>query len=83
MLEEVLSLTKWKKKKQILAELKAKGINVSERSFRKQVQIYNRLFGDSKVDFYIVHSVRGYKKSFNWKKLFNQLQITEREPLQC
>lgn len=69
MLEDVLSLNEWKKKKIILSELKSKGFDVNERHFRKQVEINNYLYGEGKLDYYIVHSVKGYKLSFNWDEI--------------
>lgn len=69
MLEEVLSLTKWKKKKQVLSELNNQGLKISERAFRKQVEINNKLYGNGQADYYIVHSCKGYKLSFNWDEI--------------
>lgn len=69
MLENILSLTEWKKKKQILAELKSKGFRISERWFRQLVEINNKLYGEGQVDYYIVHSSNGYKLSFNWDEI--------------
>lgn len=69
MLEEVLSLTKWKKKREILKELHKIGINISERKFRKQVEINNRLYGEGQANYYIVHGNSGYKLSFDWNEI--------------
>lgn len=69
MLEEVLSLHEWKKKKQILAELHQMGFRIGERRFRKLVEINNKLYGEGQVDYYIVHSCKGYKFSFNWDEI--------------
>lgn len=63
---ESLSLTEWKKKKDILKQL---DFQISERSFRKLVEQNNKLFGQGKVDYYIAHSCRGYKKTFNWEEM--------------
>ena len=63
---EVLSLTEWKKKREILKQLE---FEMSERSFRKLVEQNNKLFGQGKVDYYIAHSCRGYKKTFNWEEM--------------
>lgn len=63
---EVLSLTQWKKKRDILKQL---DFEISERSFRKLVEQNNKLFGQGKVDYYIAHSCRGYKKTFNWEEM--------------
>ena len=69
MLEEVLSLTEWKKKKQILSELSTKGHKISERSFRKKVEANNKLYVNGQTNYYIVHSCKGYKFSFNWDEI--------------
>jgi len=63
---EVLSLNQWKKKRDILKQL---DFEISERSFRKLVEQNNKLFGQGKVDYYIAHSCRGYKKTFNWEEM--------------
>ena len=63
---ESLSLTEWKKKRDILKQL---DFQISERSFRKLVEQNNKLFGQGKVDYYIAHSCRGYKKTFNWEEM--------------
>ena len=67
-INEVLSLTEWKKKKEILNELR-KEFDIPERQFRKYVEQNNKLFGQGKVDYYIAHSCRGYKKIFNWEEM--------------
>lgn len=67
-INEVLSLTNWKKKNDILEELR-KDFDISERQFRLYVEQNNRLFGQGKVDYYIAHSSQGYKKTFNWEEM--------------
>lgn len=67
-INEVLSLTNWKKKKEILEELR-KEFDISERTFRKLVEQNNRLYGQGKVDYYIAHSCNGYKLTFNWDEM--------------
>ena len=46
MLEEVLSLTNWKKKKVAMNELRNLGYKIDERRFRKLVEINNRMYGE-------------------------------------
>ena len=65
---EVLSLTEWKKKREVLKELR-KEFKVSERQFRLLVAQNNKLFGQGVVDYYIAHSARGYKKTFDWNEM--------------
>lgn len=66
---DILSLSEWKKKREILKELHNKEYSISERTFRKLVEQNNKLFGEGKVDYYIAHSYRGYKKTFNWEEI--------------
>lgn len=64
-----LSLTEWKKKRTILCELSNQGYQISERKLRKLVEQNNKFFGQGKVDYYIAHSYRGYKKTFDWQEM--------------
>ena len=64
----VLSLTDYKKKEEILKELK-KDCDITERTFRALVAQNNKLFGEGKVDYYIAHSNKGYKLTFNWEEM--------------
>lgn len=68
-LYNVLSLNKWKKKKEILSELKSQGIVIGERKFRKIVEKNNRMYGDGVTDYYIAHSNNGYKITFDWDEV--------------
>ncbi len=65
---DILSLTEWKKKKEILKQIPSE-FEVGERTFRKLVEQNNRLFSEGKVDYYIAHSFRGYKLTFNWEEI--------------
>lgn len=68
-LYSVLSLNKWKKKKEILSELKSQGIVLNERKFRKYVEKNNNMYGDGVTDYYIAHSNNGYKITFDWEEV--------------
>ena len=68
-LYNVLSLKKWKKKKEILSELKSQGIVINERKFRKYVEKNNQMYGDGVTDYYIAHSNKGYKITFDWEEV--------------
>lgn len=61
MIFEMIELTDWKTKKEILKELRSNGVYIDERCFRKIVENYNKLFCEHKVDNYVVHSAKGYK----------------------
>lgn len=83
MLEEVLSLTDWKKKKVAMSELRNLGYKIDERKFRKLVEINNYAYGEGIAKYYIAHSNNGYKLTMNWDEIKSQLQIREKERLQC
>lgn len=42
MIFELLDLKEWKKKKDILKELKKNGVRMSERAWRKAVELHNK-----------------------------------------
>lgn len=69
MIFELIELFDWKKKHEILKELKANGVYLNERSFRKIVENHNKLFCEHKVDYYIVHSGKGYKLTQNREEI--------------
>lgn len=66
---EELDFDKYKHKKEIINSLKSKDVYIDEREFRKRLQINNKMFSEGKVDFYIAHSCKGYKKTFNWEEI--------------
>lgn len=62
MIFELVDLSKWKTKKEILKELKNKlGQAVDERRFRILVERQNDLYHNHESDVFIAHSSRGYK----------------------
>ena len=65
MIFEMIDLSDWKTKKQILKELKSNGVFLNERIFRKTVENYNKLYFEHQVDFYMCHSHKGYKLTNN------------------
>lgn len=68
-LYSILSLKEWKKKQDILSELKSQGIVISEREFRKRVEKNNNMYGDGVAEYYIAHSNNGYKITFDWDEV--------------
>lgn len=60
-----LNLTHWKKRKDILKELRQEGNGISDRSFRKWVEDFNKTFDGRKQPEYIVHGPKGYKLTKN------------------
>ncbi len=61
MIFELLDLSEWKKKKDLLKELKQNGVTMSERAFRKAVELHNKKFFEHQTDKYLAHSQKGYK----------------------
>lgn len=56
-----LDLTRWKKRKDILRELNGDGERISDRSFRKWVEDFNKTYDGREQPEYIVHGPKGYK----------------------
>ena len=81
MLLEKVNLTEWKKKKQILKELKQNDINLSEREWRKFVERNNRNYAAGITDKYIVHGCRGYKLTKDTKEIQEALKDYEKRAL--
>ena len=65
MIFELINLFEWRKKKDILQELKQNGVHIDERQFRKIVEKHNKLYCEHKTEYYICHSNKGYKLTKN------------------
>lgn len=61
MLYELIDMTTWKTKKEILKELQDKDIILDEREFRRRVKESNKLYYEHEIDILIAHSNKGYK----------------------
>lgn len=59
LIEEYLD--DWSKKKIILDILVSKGVRMSERAWRKAVELHNKRYFEHQTDKYIAHSSKGYK----------------------
>lgn len=81
MLEDVLSLAKWKKKKAILSELKEEGINISERELRKKIVLNNQKYAEGIANYYIAHSNKGYKLTVNWEDIEKSIKDNRKRAL--
>lgn len=62
MVEEYIT-NEWKTKKVILNELRNDGIYINERNFRLKIELLNELYVEHVIDYFIVHSSKGYKKT--------------------
>ena len=61
MLYEMIDMSEWRTKEDILSELKIKGLEMSERTFRQTVEKHNKLFYNHEIDVFVAHSLKGYK----------------------
>ena len=61
MLYEIIDMSEWRTKTDILQELKRKGSEMDERYFRQVVEKHNKLFYNHESDVFIAHSSQGYK----------------------
>ena len=69
MIIDFLSFNEWKTKKQWLSELNFNEIKTDERTLRKEIEKNNKAYAEGIVDFYIIHSAKGYKKTFNYEEI--------------
>lgn len=69
MIYELVDMTEWKTKKEILKELKDIGIEMNERYFRQVIENVNKLYSSHEIDKFIVHSNKGYKVSQNEEEI--------------
>lgn len=74
MIFEMIDMFSWKTKKQILNELKQNGVYLNERYFRKMIENHNKLFCQHKVNYYIVHSSKGYKLTQDRKEIIDTVK---------
>ena len=73
MILDYLSFTEWKTKKQILTEMENNDFLMNERELRKSFENNNKRYAEGQVDFYIIHSIKGYKKTFNHDEIRNSI----------
>lgn len=64
----------WKTKKEILQEMKNNDIIINERTFRLKVEMLNNLFMKHHIDYFIVHSSKGYKKTKSREEIIDSLE---------
>lgn len=58
---DLINISDWTTKKEILLQLAEKGIKPNERQWRLYVEWYNKQFCLGVFDDYIAHSSKGYK----------------------
>lgn len=73
-----IDLTCWKKRKVILKELNQGWNRVSDRSFRKWVEDFNKTYDGRIQPEYIVHGPKGYKLTKNREEIRRSLNDNDR-----
>lgn len=66
---DLIDLSDWKTKREILSELNKHGCNINERRWRKYVSWYNKQFCNGVFKDYIVHGQKGYKLTSNIQEI--------------
>lgn len=69
MIYDIVDMTTWRTKTDILKELKSKGVEMNERGFRKLVENINKLYSNHEIDKFIAHSNKGYKVATNEEEI--------------
>ena len=81
MILDFVDLSEWKKKTQILRELKENGLPIKDRDFRKRVELHNKLYEEHAVDKFIAHSCKGYIATNDKSIIINSLKDNEKRAL--
>ena len=81
MLWELIDLSNWKTKGEILRELKNGGIVIDERNLRQKIEAHNKLYYNHESDNYIVHSSKGYKVTTDKDEILDSLKDMRKRAL--
>lgn len=60
---DIIDLSEWKTRKEILNEYNKLGIHVADRTFRKVVEENNKRFYNHETEWFIAHGTKGYIKT--------------------
>lgn len=63
-----VDLSQWKTQKQIIYELHNCGINICSRTWRNEVEKWNKKFYEGEVGYYISHSNKGFKATTEYEE---------------
>lgn len=74
MIYDLIDLSDWKKKTQILKELKEAGVPMTERGFRKNVETNNKMYEEHITPMFIAHSNNGYIATQDREIIINSLR---------
>lgn len=66
---EMIDLSDWKTKGEIIKEFNEKGIKIHERQWRHLVETNNKAYCDDLTEYYIVHGSKGYKLTKNKEEI--------------
>ena len=81
MILDFVDLSIWKKRTDILKELKKNGLPIKDRDFRKRVELHNRLYEEHVVDNFIAHSNKGYLATKDKNIIIASLRDNEKRAL--
>lgn len=78
---DIVKLTDWKNKKNILQSFEDKGISVDERTFRNKVKDFNKMFYNHETKYFIAHSNKGYKMTTNVEEIKESIKDNHKRAL--
>lgn len=81
MIYDFIDLSNWKKKTEILKELKSANFSMSERDFRKKVELNNKLYAEHIVNKFIAHSSKGYIATTDRNIIINSLKDNKKRAM--
>lgn len=73
-----IDLTRWKTRAEILRMLNQNGTHISDRSFRKWVEDFNKTYDGREQPEYIVHGPKGYKLTTSREEIKRSVSDNDR-----
>ena len=73
-----IDLTRWKTRAEILRMLNQNGTHISDRSFRKWVEDFNKTYDGRTQPEYIVHGPKGYKLTTSREEIKRSVSDNDR-----
>lgn len=81
MIFELIDITNWKKKNEILEELKLKDIFIDERTLRSKIKENNQRYMEHLTDTFIAHSEKGYKATKDKNEILKSIEDNHKRAL--
>ena len=78
---DIVDISDWKKKKNILNELKSQGINVDERYIRQHFEHHNKRYSYHLEDKFIAHSYKCYKLTDDREEIISSVKDNRKRAL--